>query len=403
MVILQIEASHGIGSTGRITRDIQVLVERRGWTCYVASPVYSKNLSNNPHLYKVGNWIDHKLHALFCRIHGKQAYFSTLPTLRLIKFIQKIKPDIIQFHDLHSNYIDLNLLLKHIAKTNIRLVITLHDCWMFTGGCFHYTSVGCNKWMKECGDCPKRFVDTPAYFGDRSRLVLKDRIKYLNSVKDLTIVGVSQWISNEFRNSKITAQRVLTIHNGIDLNVFKPIKPTFKKRLGIENKFVMLGPATKWFLDINNDTLKYFIDNMSSDMVLLLFGCAEKRKGLPGNVIQFEFTRNVDDLVDLYSSADVMVNCSREDTLSTINLEAQACGTPVVTYDATGSSETVDGNCGFAIETGNFNLLYKSVMKIKEDGKSNYTDFCRAFIQTNFCKEKRYEDYIDLFNKLTLI
>lgn len=396
MVLLQIEASYGIGSTGNIAYDINACAEKNGWECYVASPLVRPDLEKLPHIYKIGNWLDHKIHGFLCRVHGKQAYFSTIPTLRLIKFIKKIKPDIIQFHDLHSNYINLNLLLKHIAITNTKLVITLHDCWFFTGGCFHYTSVGCDKWMQECGDCPKRFVDTPAYFGDRSSKILKDRIKYLSSISNLTVVGVSEWITNEFKKSRIKAGRVLTIHNGIDTEVFKPIELNIKTRLGLEDKFVLLGPASKWLLTENQKTLEYFSANMPEDTILLLYGNRGRVEGLPENVILYGFVDSKIELSALYASCDVFVNCSREDTLSTINLEAQACGTPVVTYDATGSVETVEGKCGYAVKTGDYIALLKASLQIKKEGKSQYSRACVEFIKNKFNKEQRYRDYLAL-------
>ena len=98
--------------------------------------------------------------------------------------------------------------------------------------------------------------------------------------------------------------------------------------------------------------------------------------------------------------ADVMANCSREDTLSSLNLEAQACGTPVVTYEATGSKETVDGICGFAVETGNIHQLYSAVMSIREKGKSSFSVQCREFICKEFEKNKNYGKYMTLYREL---
>lgn len=405
MVILQIEASYGLGSTGIITLDLKKQIEKEGWECYVASPLIREDLRNDPYVYKVGNWFDHKLHAVLSRLYGKQAYYSHIPTLRLIQFIKRINPDVIQFHDLHSNYINLNLLLKYIAKTDIHLVVTLHDCWFFTGGCFHYTSVGCDRWQHECGECPKRYMDTTAYLGDRSKQILNDRVKFFNNIKNLTVVGVSDWIANEFRKSRIKAQRVLTIHNGIDLNTFKPIEFDFKKRLGIEDKFVILGPASKWLQSINKDTLEYFIEKMPTNTVLLLFGCSEKKEDLPDNVIQIAFTRNRVELAGLYSSADVFVNCSREDSLSLINIEAQACGTPVVTYYNTGLKETVSGHYGESIPNGDYKLLFSKTMDLIELSRKDKTTACsvRNWIKQQFDVRSQYNQYVEMYNNLLTV
>lgn len=400
MKVLQINAVYGHGSTGTIVRDIEQLCEQNGIECYVASP--DPKVKEAKRGYVIGNILDYKLHALLCRINGMQGYFSHIPTWNLCKYIDQIKPDVVHLHNLHSNYIHLNILLKHLAKRDIKTIITLHDCWFFTGGCFHYTNIGCDRWQHQCGECPKRMMDTKAYLGDSSSSILSDRTKYFNDVKDLTIIGVSDWIINEARKSKIKAKRFLTIHNGVDLNVFKPWKSDLKKRLNVEDKFVILGPASKWFQDINRATLNYYINNLPSDTVLLLFGCTEKKEGMPNNVIQVPFTRNREELASLYSSADVMVNCSREDTLSTINLESQACGTPIVTYEATGPLETVDGECGFAVETGNYQKLFEDAMKVKDKGKMAYSNLCISFIKANYNIAVRYDDYIGLYSQLVL-
>ncbi len=400
MRVVQINAVYGHGSTGTIVRDIEQMCEREGVECYVASP--DPKVREAYRGYVIGNTLDHKFHALLCRINGRQAYFSHIPTWNLCRFIDRIKPDVVHLHNLHSNYIHLNMLLRHLAKHDIHTVISLHDCWFYTGGCFHYTAAGCDRWQKSCGNCPKKKWDTPAMLFDCSARILRDRIKYLNQIRDLTAVGVSDWISDEFRKSKIKAKRVLTIHNGVNLEVFKPVELNFKKRLGIEDKFVILGPASKWLSDINKETLNFFIKRMPSDTVLLLFGCTEHDSNLPENVIQIEYTRNSVELAALYSSVDVMVNCSREDTLSTINLEAQACGTPVVTYEATGSLETVDENSGFTVETGNFEKLYDYTMQVKSKGKHSYSVACINYIKLNHNKDSRYNDYMLLaFNELT--
>ena len=98
--------------------------------------------------------------------------------------------------------------------------------------------------------------------------------------------------------------------------------------------------------------------------------------------------------------ADVFVNCSREDTLSSLNLECQACGTPVVTYDATGSRETVDNQCGFAVQTGNCTALWERVRDVRRTGKASLSGACRDFAESRFEKTSNYLEYIDLFRNI---
>ena len=399
MKILHINTSYGTFSTGTIMKNIHKCAEAAGFDSYIAFQKGEGELGS--HSIEIGNYWDYKTHALLVRIAGKQAYYSRCSTSRFLKRVDEIKPDIVHFHNVHNNYLNLNMLLQYLAKNRIKTVITMHDCWLFTGGCFHYASVGCEKWKTGCGNCPKRYQDSPAYLYDASASILKDRKKYLGAIEGLTLVGCSEWIANECKQSVLKDKNIICIHNGFDIKRFKPTPSNLRERLGLMGKYVILGPAGKWLLDINKPTLDYFINKLPHDSVLLLFGSNGKEPVLNEKVMMYGYTKNTEELVQLYSMADVMINVSREDTLSSLNLECQACGTPVVTYDATGSKETVDGVSGFAVETGNYEQLYVAYEKVRAITKSDLTDGCRNWIVENFDSNKNYQKYIELYNAMT--
>ena len=401
MKVLQINAVYGHGSTGVIVRDLERTCEQYGIDCYVASPdpkVMEAKLG-----YLIGNLIDHKVHALLSRINGKQAYFSSYATRRLLRYIDSIKPDIVHLHNLHSNYINLNILLKHLAKEDIHTIVTLHDCWYYTGGCFHYTNVKCQKWKHECGRCVKKKLDTIAYIFDLSRSILSDRIQFLSAIPHLTFVGCSNWITSEISKSRLKHSGNITcIYNGFDLRTFYPRPSNLKNTLGLVGKKVIIGPASKWLNPINCVELDYFAQNLPKDTVLLLFGVSSAIYDLPETIRLYGYTSNRDELAELYSMADVMVNCSREDTLSSLNLECQACGTPVVTYDATGNKETVDNISSFAVETGFAQALFDVTINILTKEKEELSVKCRKFVQDNFEQTSNYAKYIGLYKKSLL-
>lgn len=399
MKVVQINAIYGSKSTGTIVREIQSSCMANGIECYVAYSIADRPGSEVPSGYQIGNKLTAKWSALISRIMGKQAYANRFTTWQFLRWLDKIQPDIVHLHNLHNNYIHLNMLLSYLGKHKIATVITMHDCWYFTGGCMHYTSIGCDKWKIGCGQCPMR-KQIPSYFFDCTEFVLNDRVKYLSAIPRLTVVGASEWIANEMKHSLLRNLNITYIHNGFDLNVFKPILSNKRKELGLEGKYVILGPATKWLLPINKPTFDYFISKMEPDMVLLLFGCSSIDSSLPMNVKQIGYTKSPKEMAELYSMADVMVNCSREDTLSSLNLECQACGTPVVTYDATGSKETVDGKCGFAVSTGDYESLWENVLEMRMLGKDSLLERCRQWMLENFEKGSKYNLYIQLFQSI---
>lgn len=394
--VLSVNAVYGAGSTGVIVRDIHNKLLENGIESYVA---YSTSpISQVKNGYVIGGVFGKKVHALLSRINGKQGYFSRSATGRFIKYIKDIRPDIVHLHNLHSNFINLNMLLRFLGDNDIPTVVTLHDCWFFTGGCFHYTAVGCRGFIESCGGCPKKRSDTPAYFLDCSRKILKDRKKYFGNIKNLTAVGVSDWIAGEAKRALFSSVR--TIHNGIDTELFKERASGFRERYSLKGKFVILGPASKWLSDVNSEGFSRLCEEFSGDdESIVLFGCPGGKE-LPRNVIGIPFTRDMEKLSEIYSAADVFANSTREDSLPTVNLEAQSCGTPVVTYRNTGASETVDGECGFSVETGDIDGMISLIRQVKENGKAHYSDRCRKWIEENFEREKNYQKYIDLYMEI---
>ena len=293
------------------------------------------------------------------------------------------------------------MLLDYLGKSDIKTVVTLHDCWFYTGGCFHYTAVGCDKWQKSCGNCPKKNQDTPALLKDNSAKILADRKKYFGKIKNLTMTGVSRWMTQEGKKTVFKGRKTEVIYNGIDTEFFVPTSSNFRKKHNLENKFLILALANKWFRPINKKTFDYVCENLSEDSVIVMLGCTESQKqGLPPNVLPLDFIKDRDELRKVYSACDVFANCTREESFSLVNAEAQSCGTPVVTYRNTGAQETVDNKCSFSVENGNEKEFFEAIMKIKELGKKELSNDCVKWVKENFDRDENYMKYIELYKAI---
>ena len=401
MKVIQINAVYGVGSTGVIVEDLHNLALENGIESYVSYSTTNRSPDEIKNGYVIGKNLGKKIHAVLSRLGGKQAYFSSFATKKLIKHIENIKPDIVHLHNLHSNFVNMIMLLKYLGKKDIKTVVTLHDCWFYTGGCFHYTSVGCNKWQESCGNCPKKIQDTPALLKDNSAKILADRKKYFGKIKNLSVVGVSQWIANEGEKTIFKGKNVSNIYNGIDTEFFVPTPSDFREKHGLEDKFLILAPANKWLKPINKETFDMVSKNLPSDCVIVMLGCTEiQRAGLPSNVLALDYIKDRDELRKVYSTCDVFANCTREDSLSLINVEVQSCGTPVVTYRNTGAQETVDNKCGFSVENGNEKEFLDTIMKIKKQGKSEFTEACQKWAKDRFDRDDNYIKYINLYKEI---
>lgn len=398
MKIMQINAVYGVGSTGVIVKDLHELCLKNGIESYVSYSTTNQKPEDIKNGYVIGGTSGKKIHAVLSRLGGKQAYFSSFATKKLIEHLKKIKPDIVHLHNLHSNYINLNMLLDYLGENDIETIITLHDCWFYTGGCFHYTAAGCRKWLEGCGNCPKKMQDTPAILKDNSAKILSDRKKYFSAIKNLTVVGVSEWIEDEACKTFFKDAKTCHIHNGIDTGFFKPTPSDFRGKYNLENKFLILAPANKWFKPINKETFDYFTENLPDDCVIVMLGCTENQKiDLPKNVLALDYIKDRDELRKVYSACDVFVNCTREESFSLVNVEPQACGTPVVTYKNTGAQETVDNNCSFSVETGNHKALFESTLYIKKSGKDIFSENCIKWAKQSFELTSNYLKYLELY------
>lgn len=393
--VVEINETFNLGSTGTIVRDLQNLCEHHGIDCYVAyARADQKNVRKG---YQIGGWLSHKFHALLCRVNGRQAYFSTLATIRFCQYLKQLKPDVVHFHNLHGNYLNLNRLLVFLSKSDIKTVVTLHDCWFYTGGCFHYTLDKCYKWEQMCGRCPKKRTDTPSYFLDKSSDILADRIHYFGLIPRLYVTGVSGWILKEGKKKVFKGRPSSIVYNGVDLSVFHPSPSQIASDIGLNGKKILMGLAVKWLDPINKKTLDYFVNNLKPDQQLLLFGATSEMENMPSNVTLYGFTRNREELAKLYSAASVFVNCTREESLSLINIEAQACGTPVVTYDGTGVQETVDNKCGYAVKSGDYVALFNKVQSVIDSPPSSSSII--SWIDSHFEKDKNYAEYIRIYKE----
>ena len=393
MKVLQINAVYGFKSTGIIVKDIENLLNDNGHTAFVA---YQTAVNPSENSYKIGNKLDWKLHAVLARVFGKQAYFSKIATKRLLKYIDKIRPDAVHLHNLHSNYINLNMLCDYLAEKNIKTVYTLHDCWCFTGKCSHYVAVGCDKWRSSCGSCPQNKCEQPSLFFDATSKVLKDKTGHLNKIKDLTLVACSEWIKGEAEKSLLKPKNITVIYNGVDTEIFKPHESSFREQNGLDDKFVIMGMADKWCSEANRTAVQKIIEN-NQDSKIVIVGCREFQKSVfdgYDNVLTLGYIKDRNELADIYASSDVFVNLTHADTLPTVNMESIASGTPVITYNCCGSPELVDEGSGFVVKENDVDDLLAKLNKLKEQPLA--IDISSA--HKKFDKNSCYNKYLKVYN-----
>lgn len=387
------------GSTGKIMFGIAELAKAQGYDVMCASPITTTNrdAGEGCGYYRIGTFNSRRINVLLSRITGFNGCFAWMETYRFLKKLDEFKPDIIHLHNLHDSYINLPMLFSYIKKNNIPVVWTLHDCWAFTGQCPHFTIAKCDRWKTGCYDC-RQYHEYPSSLYDNTKKMWNLKKKWFTGIKNLTIVTPSKWLARLVKESYLKGYPVKVINNGINLNVFKPRKSYFREQYSIPpSRIIVLGVAFGWgykkgldcFIELANKLPK-------EEYQIVLVGTDDKvDEILPDNIISIHRTENQDELAEIYTAADVFVNPTREEVLGLVNIEAQACGTPVITFNTGGSPECVDENSGFVVDS------FDELLEVLNNRQ--YVEATRALCiksSRRFYDKMKYGEYLNLYNEV---
>jgi putative colanic acid biosynthesis glycosyltransferase len=399
--VLQINVVANFGSTGRIAEEIGLRSQEQGWESYIAFG--RKESLSKSNLIKIGCNKDVYYHVLKTRLFDRHGFGSKKATEILVERIEILKPDILHLHNLHGYYINIRVLFDYLSKVDIPVVWTLHDCWAFTGHCTYFDSVGCNKWETGCHNCPQRLSYPNSWGFDASKKNYKQKQELFNSLSNLTIVPVSEWLAELVSRSFLRYYPIKVIRNGVDLKQFTPKNPNdIRNRLNLQDKLVILGVANGWTKRKGLSDFIELSERLECNSKIVLIGLNKKQiKELPQNIIGVERTESVGELAEFYSLADIFINPSVEESFGLVTIEAMACGTPVVVYNATASPELVSPETGFIVSKGDIAGLVKCIKTIKEKGKESYAKACLKRVKKHYNQYDRSMDYIDLYKELT--
>ena len=373
----------GVGSTGRICTDIADMLISQGHECKIAYgrgevPEKYRDIS-----VRIGSTFKIYCNVLKSRIFDNEGFNAVGATKKLVRWIKEYDPDVIHLHNIHGYYLNVKILFDYLKTSGKKIIWTLHDCWAFTGHCTHFQVPHCDKWQTECGKCI-RAKDYPKAIYSHAKRNYRRKKRAFCEVPNLTIVTPSKWLAGVVGQSFLSEYQTVVINNGIDLSVFKPTESDFRERYGLTGKKIILGVAGVWTKKKGFNDFLELAKLIDDSYRIVLVGVNDKQlKMLPSNVIGIKRTNNVKELAEIYTAADVLFNPTYEDNYPTVNLEAQACGTPVITYPTGGSVESVpSGNV-----VNSVNELYGLLRSSKE----------LVIAKTSFSKQEKYSDYVRLY------
>ena len=339
MKVLMINSVCGIRSTGRICTDLAESLEAQGHECKIAYGREAVPEKHRARAVHIGTPLSVRLHGLKARLWDASGFGSARATRKFIKWVKEYDPDIIHLHNLHGYYINIRILFDYLKKSGKPVIWTLHDCWAFTGHCCDLTD--CDKWKSECFTCQKH-ASYPKSITDRSRHNFRVKKDHFTSLENVTVVTPSEWLGALVKQSFLGKYSVKVVNNGIDVSVFKPTPSDFRPKHRLEDKKIILGVASAWGKNKGLYDFVKLADMLDDSHKIVLVGLTEEQKNaLPEKILGITRTNSPVELAEIYTAADVFLNLTYNDNYPTVNLEAQACGTPVITYRTGGSPESV--------------------------------------------------------------
>lgn len=395
MKIAYINTTSSQGSTGKIVVDLKNLAKLNGYSTYI---FYGVGNSMDSDSYKIQKKHNYYISNVLSRLFDVEGFVNFWCTYKLIRKLKRLKIDLIHIHNLHGHYINIKMLFNYIKKNNIKVVWTFHDCWPVTGHCAHFSYIKCNKWKTGCYDCVNK-KEYPSTLLDNSRNNYKSKRDCFTGVKNLITVTPSKWLADILKESYLNCYNNVVINNGIDLDIFKQTDNDFLKKYEITDKIIILGISFDWSFKKGIDIFIELAHILGIQYQIVLVGTNDDiDKLLPINIISIHRTSNQNELAQIYSSADIFLNPTREDNYPSVNMEAIACGVPVITFNTGGSIEVVNEKVGYIVQNNTIDEIIDKLDYIAKNN-SEYKKNCLEK-RHEFDLNNRYCEYIKLYKNL---
>ncbi len=393
MKIVQIGVTY-VGAQKKIETAIHNYLKDHGHQSYI---LYAQGESEDSDVIRYENRIDNYIRRGLRKYIGKNPHFAYLSTIKLIQKVKALSPDLIHLHIMHHGYIDYPVLLRFLAKLNIPIVITQHDMWWFTGGCYYYTDAKCDHYLSECSNCPKLTADIDCNAKITSKMQ-KEKLELLHQIKNLTFVDVSDWVYNESMKSKINVFPHCVVWNGLETVDCE----NFSKCEKSDDKFRIVGVAASWGMRKGIERFFELATLLGNRYNIVLVGNADEtiRSTAPGNITFLGPIYDKNKLNEQYALADIHVSMSMEETFGMTFVEAALMGTRSVGFNSSAVPYVLRKVGGYVIESNSVeDMAYtvRSICQGKE--KKSLCDNEIDTISEIFSQDRMAAAYADVYSQ----
>lgn len=397
MRILQINCVYAIGSTGKIVEDISNYCISNGDEVLILYGRQGKNTTSN--VIKVSSEVEAKIHSIMSRLTGLDFAFSPFATQKAIDIIKSFRPDVVHLHCLNGHFVNVYHIVKFLSQEQIPTVLTLHAEIMHTAGCEH--AYECMRWVEGCYGCNRIKGKLTHFFRDDAKYAYRKMQCAFDGFKNLTIVGVSDWLTNRAKQSAIFNNcdaKFITVENGLDLEAFHPVSlqdnPLIKHFNSVRPIILHVTPNFRHSLKGGKYVLE--LAKKHSDWTFVIVGYNGDGV-LPSNVVAISHTQNKEELSWYYNIASLTLLTSKRETFSMVCAESLACGTPIVGFEAGGPESVFIGNFAKFVEYGDVKALDDAMNEMIVRNPNIDT----AFIHNKFAAKEMATKYSVVYKEMS--
>lgn len=394
--LLQVNTTMGRTAPALIADELDRLATAAGWDCHLAygRPGPLAGGFDPASRHRLASTAEVAWHGAMTRLADRHGLHSQRATERLCRLIDRLQPDVVHLHNIHGYYLHYPVFFRYLRRSGLPVVWTLHDLWPLTGHCAFFASDRCQGLARGCAGCRRKGVYPGSLLLSRAEANFREKQAAFAGLDRLHLVAVSQYVADCLPGSILGEYPVTTIYNGVDMPAHVPRAAT--------DSPLALGVAYRWD---ERKGLADFVElrrRLPDDWRIRLIGLTKRQiAALPGGIEGCERVDSPAELRRHYAEATVLVSLSHGESLGMVSLEAQACGAPVVMYDAGGCAETIAPDTGLAVARGDVAAAARACEAIAAGLTRFSPQACRANVAARFDRVANFSKYLALYESLT--
>lgn len=389
------------GSTGKITYGFQSYLKSCGHNAYI---FYGRDDSvdeSEKDIIRIGSDLDVKIHGAKSRILGLQGTYSVKATRTMLVKFDELRIDAVCMFNLHGYYVNFPILFEYLGRHQIPCEYVMLDEYPLLGKCSY--SYDCEKFKTECKNCPQVKEYPKSLLFDRSKKMFRIKKEAYDSAPQCVFVGI-EYTVNRAKESALTKGRFFAIADeAIDLrNMYYP-RQTDRLRNELEipkgNKIIVTvtpypnsRKGGQFFIEAARR-----MENIEG-FSFVHVGFKADTGICPSNYIPIGYVKDQNLLAEYYSLGDLFVHTSTAETIPAAILEALACGTPILGFDASGIPFSADKEHGTFVEPNNVDEMVKVIKSTPWKDRS-VIDSCRKYAESRYDNIMYYEKLLNILQK----